>query len=300
MRMPPLNGLKTFESAARHLSFKAAAAELGVTQTAVSHQIKRLEQHLGKPLFIRRNRQLSLTDEAEAYMLVLRDAFERIKVGTARLLDVADDNVLTITTITTFAVQWLVPRLTSFQKLHPEIDVRITTSLSLVDYADQGVDAGIRFGRGHWPGMRSDRLMSENIFPVCSPELLKGEHALKSPEDLVHHTLLHISSMPDAWAQWLTAVGVDYPDPTAGPQFEMMMMSTRAAMDGMGVAIVSEAMTEDDMNSDRLIRPFDFKLPTEAAYYFVAPELTADLPKVALFRNWLKDQVADIKYAEPN
>jgi LysR family transcriptional regulator, glycine cleavage system transcriptional activator len=292
MRLPPLNGLKTFESAARHLSFKAAAAELGVTQTAVSHQIKRLEEHFGKDLFIRGNRHLSLTEEAGTYMLVLKDAFERIHTATQRLTASANDNVLTITTITTFAVQWLVPRLTAFQKLHPEIDVRITTSLNMVDYASLGIDAGIRFGKGSWPGMRADRLMSENIFPVCSPALLEGDNALKTPADLVNHTLLHIASIPDAWSLWLTAAGVDHPDPTAGPQFEMMMMSTRAAMDGMGVAIVSEAMTEDDMTSDRLVQPFDFKLPTEAAYYFVAPEASADLPKVNVFREWLMNQVS--------
>ena len=292
MRMPPLNGLRTFEAAARHLSFKAAAVELGVTQTAVSHQIRRLEEHFGKDLFIRHNRQLELTEEAELYMLVLRDAFDRIREGTRRLTETADDNVLTVTTITSFAVQWLVPRLTSFQKLHPEIDVRITTSLSIVDYAEMGIDAGIRFGKGDWPGMRSDRMMSESYFPVCSPELLKGDNALKSPQDLVNHTLLHLDAMPDAWSLWLTAAGVDHPDPTAGPKFEILMMSTRAAMDGMGVAIVSEAMSEDDLASERLVRPFDFSLPTEAAYYFVAPEATADLPKVRLFREWLMDLVS--------
>ena len=292
MRMPPLNGLRTFEAAARHLSFKAAAVELGVTQTAVSHQIRRLEEHFGKDLFIRHNRQLELTEEAELYMLVLRDAFDRIREGTRRLTETADDNVLTVTTITSFAVQWLVPRLTSFQKLHPEIDVRITTSLSIVDYAEMGIDAGIRFGKGDWPGMWSDRMMSESYFPVCSPELLKGDNALKSPQDLVNHTLLHLDAMPDAWSLWLTAAGVDHPDPTAGPKFEILMMSTRAAMDGMGVAIVSEAMSEDDLASERLVRPFDFSLPTEAAYYFVAPEATADLPKVRLFREWLMDLVS--------
>ena len=170
--------------------------------------------------------------------------------------------------------------------------MRITTSLDLVDYGDQGINAGIRFGLGKWPGMRIDRLMSENIFPVCSPALLTGGNPLKTPEDLIHHTLLHVTSTPDNWSMWLTAAGVKHPYPNRGPQFDMLMMATRAAMDGMGVAVVGAAMAEADLEGDRLVRPFDLAIAAEAAYYFVTPEVNAELPKVTLFRDWLQTQVS--------
>src|ERR1700756_118684 len=192
-RLPSLNGLRAFEAAARHLSFTQAASELNVTQTAISHQIKRLEEELGLRLFVRKNRALALTPKAKAYLPGVRAAFNDLRLATDQLLRKDDDNVLTISTLASLAAKWLLPRLTAFQEAHPGIDVRITTSTALVDFKDGGVDAAIRYGRGNWPGVRAEWLMADELFPVCSPSLLKGEKPLHCPEDLAQHTLLHTS-----------------------------------------------------------------------------------------------------------
>src|SRR5215469_5788038 len=192
-RLPSLNGLRAFEAAARHLSFTRAASELNVTQTAISHQIKRLEEELGVRLFVRQNRALELTSEARDYLPGIRAAFNDLRLATDRLLQKGNDNVLTVSTIASFAAKWLLPRLGTFQEANPGIDVHITTSSSLVDFTRDNVDAAIRYGRGQWPGVRSAWLMADEMFPVCSPQLLKGKRPLRQPEDIGHHTLLHTS-----------------------------------------------------------------------------------------------------------
>src|ERR1700728_1336867 len=172
-RLPSLNGLRAFEAAARHLSFTLAASELNVTQTAISHQIRRLEEELGIRLFVRKNRALALTPEARDYLPGIRAAFNDLRLATDRLLHKENDRVLTVSTLASLAAKWLLPRLTAFQEAHPGIDVRITTSTSLVDFQRDDVDAAIRYRRGQWAGLRSDWLMADELFPVCRPELLK-------------------------------------------------------------------------------------------------------------------------------
>ena len=171
-RLPSLNGLRAFEAAARHLSFTQAASELNVTQTAISHQIKRLEEELGVRLFIRQNRSLTLTQQAQEYLPGIRAAFNDLRLATDRLLRKDDDHVLTVSTLASLAAKWLLPRLTAFQEAHPGIDVRITTSTNLIDFQRDNVDAAIRYGRGQWAGVRADWLMADELFPVCSPALL--------------------------------------------------------------------------------------------------------------------------------
>src|SRR3989440_9185674 len=208
-RLPSLNGLRAFEAAARHLSFTQAASELNVTQTAISHQIKRLEEELGVRLFIRQNRSLALTQQAQEYLPGIRAAFNDLRLATDRLLRKDDDHVLTVSTLASLAAKWLLPRLTAFQEAHPGIDVRITTSTNLVDFQRDNVDAAIRYGRGQWAGLRADWLMADELFPVCSPALLQGDKPLRSPQDLAHHTLLHSSGgYDDDWRLWLTAAGL--------------------------------------------------------------------------------------------
>src|ERR1700733_4752620 len=187
-RLPSLNGLRAFEAAPRHLSFTAAAPELNVTQTAISHQIRRLEAELGIRLFVRQNRSLTLTTEAREYLPGIRAAFNDLRLATDRLLRKDGDCVLTVSTLASFAAKWLLPRLSSFQQAHPEIDVRITSSSSLVDFHRDHIPAALRYGRGHWSGLRADWLTADELFPVCSPELLKGDKPLQSPQDLAHHT----------------------------------------------------------------------------------------------------------------
>src|SRR6202161_4219225 len=208
-RLPSVNGLAAFEAAARHLSFTIAASELNVTQTAISHQIRRLEEELGIRLFVRKNRALALTPEARDYLPGIRAAFDDLRLATDRLLRKENDRVLTVSTLASLAAKWLLPRLTAFQEAHPGLDVRITTSTALVDFRDGDVDAAIRYGRGHWPGMRADWLTADELFPVCSPALLTGNKPLRSPQDLADHTLLHTSGIyDDDWRLWLTAAGL--------------------------------------------------------------------------------------------
>ncbi|MDX1514041.1 MAG: transcriptional regulator GcvA, partial [Gammaproteobacteria bacterium] len=228
-KLPPLNALRAFEAAARHLSFTRAAEELHVTQAAVSHQVKSLEEYLGIKLFRRFNRSLLLTDEGQAYLPTMTKAFDLMSDATSRLVKKDPAGPLTVSVLPSFAARWLVPRLGRFRRAHPEIDLRIDPATQLVDFGRGDVDVGIRYGRGEYPGLRSDRLMEEDIFPVCSPALLDGEHPLKDPEDLAHHTLLHDDGHGD-WRTWLLAAGVDGVDPTRGPIFTDSSMLIQAAM----------------------------------------------------------------------
>jgi LysR family glycine cleavage system transcriptional activator len=287
-RLPSLNGLRAFEAAARHLSFTLAAAELNVTQTAISHQIRRLEEELGIRLFVRQNRALALTPEARDYLPGVRAAFNDLKHATDRLLRPDNDKVLTVSTLASLAAKWLLPRLTAFQEAHPGIDVRITTSTSLVDFQRDNVDAGIRYGRGQWPGVHADWLMADELFPVCSPSLLRGDKPLRTPEDLRDHVLLHTSSSSDDWRLWLTAASL----PTdisrqSGITFDMSFMTVQAAIDGIGVAMGRTSYVQDDIAKGRLVVPFRIALPADAGFYLVSPEGRRDTPKLAAFREWV-------------
>ena len=298
--LPSLNGLRAFEAAARHLSFTLAAAELNVTQTAISHQIRRLEDQLGIRLFDRRNRGLALTREAQGY---LPRCAPRSKT-CARPPHVCSgpdrDELLTVSTTASLAAKWLVTRMAAFQDAHPGIEVRITTSAHLVDFRREQVDMAVRYGRGNWPGLRAQWLMAEDIFPVCSPALLHAEKPLRRPEDLAHHTLLHATVSREDWQLWLTAAGL----PTAlatrrGLSFDQSFMATQAAMDGLGVALGRTPYVETDIAAGRLVVPFDVVLPADAGFYIVAPEETADTPKIALFRDWLIGSVVPGAVAPP-
>ncbi len=288
-RLPSLNGLRAFEAAARHLSFTLAASELNVTQTAISHQIRRLEEELGIRLFVRQNRALALTPEARDYLPGVRAAFNDLRLATDRLLRKDDDKVLTVSTLASLAAKWLLPRLTDFQEQHPGIDVRITTSTSLVDFQRDNVDAAIRYGRGQWPGLRADWLMADELFPVCSPSLLRGDKPLRQPEDLKGYPLLHTSNAnSDDWRLWLTAAGL--PGDIArqpGITFDMIFMTIQAAIDGIGVAMGRTSYVQDDIAKGRLVVPFKIALPADAGFYLVAPEGRREAPKLAAFREWM-------------
>jgi LysR family glycine cleavage system transcriptional activator len=288
-RLPSLNGLRAFEAAARHLSFTQAASELNVTQTAISHQIKRLEQELGVRLFIRQNRALTLTVEASEYLPGVRAAFNDLRLATDRLLRREDDHVLTVSTLASLAAKWLLPRLSAFQEAHPGIDVRITTSTSLVDFQRDNVDAAIRYGRGQWQGLRADWLMADEVFPVCSPTLLKGDRPLRCPEDLREHVLLHTSNAnSDDWRLWLTAAGLPSNlSKQPGITFDMIFMTIQAAIDGIGVAMGRTSYVQDDIAKGRLVVPFKIALPSDAGFYLVSPQARGDSPKLAAFRQWL-------------
>ena len=285
-RLPPLNALRAFEAAARHLSFTRAAEELHVTQAAISHQVKALEEHLGRKLFRRLNRALLLSDDGQAYLPSVSRAFTLLNEATNDLLTKHAPGPLTVSVLPSFAARWLVPRLGRFRQIRPDIDLRIDPSAELADFAGGDVDVGIRYGRGEYPGMRADWLMTEDIFPVCSAALLKGPHPLRDPRDLEHQVLLHDDGHGD-WRTWLLAAGVDRVDPARGPIFTDSSMLIEAAMAGQGVALARGVLAADELAAGRLVQPFSLSLPTEYAYYLVCPRDTAEQPKIAAFRDWL-------------
>ena len=285
--LPPLNGLRAFEAAARHMSFTDAAEELSVTQAAISHQVRGLEQRLGLKLFVRRNRSLLLSEAGQAYLPSVRAAFDQLNEATEKLLQKDKGGNLTVTTTSSFAVKWLVPRLGGFQRSHPEIDVRISTGTSLVDFSREDVDIGIRYGRGQWPNLLAERLVSEDVMPVCAPSLLKGPNGLKKPADLRRFTLLHIGSFPDDWQVWLTAAGVKGVDSSRGVSFDFALAAYQAAMDGLGVALGRNPLVEPDLKAGRLVVPFDFKRSSDFAYYLVYPPEAIRRRKIKAFRDWI-------------
>jgi LysR family glycine cleavage system transcriptional activator len=289
-RLPSLNGLRAFEAAARHLSFTRAAFELSVTQTAISHQIKRLEDELGIPLFVRNNRSLALTPQARDYLPLVRAAFDDLRLATERLVRKDDGKVLILSTLASLAAKWLLPRLTAFQEAHPGIDVRITTSTGLVDFKTGDVDAALRYGRGHWPGLRAEWLMADELFPVCSPALLQGNKPLRCPEDLAYHTLLHTSGgYDDDWRLWLTAAGLPAAiSKQSGLSFDLIFVTIQAAIDGFGIALGRTSYVQDDIAKGRLVVPFKMTLPSDAGFYLVSPEGRTDPPKLRAFRQWVK------------
>ncbi|NYH12178.1 transcriptional regulator GcvA [Pseudomonas moraviensis] len=290
-RLPSLNGLRAFECAARHMSFTRAAEELNVTQTAISHQIRRLEDELGVRLFMRLKDGLALTDEGSAYLPGIRSAFLELRYSTEKLLESSSNSVLTISTLVSVASKWLLPRLPSFREAHPEIDVRISASTELVDFRKGGIDAAIRYGDGNWPGLRADWLMSDEIFPVCSPRLLNGDKPLKTPADLAHHPLLQVSGLTaNDWNDWLHAAG--QPPLTAkGPRltFDLAMMAVQTAIDGQGVCIGRSTYVDDDLRAGRLVAPFDLRLKSTSGFYFVTPHENAESKKIVAFRQWLSE-----------
>ena len=285
--LPPLNGLRAFEAAARHMSFTDAAHELSVTQAAISHQVRGLEQRLGLKLFVRRNRSLLLSEAGQAYLPAVRSAFDQLNEATEKLLQKDRGGHLTVTTTSSFAMKWLVPRLGGFQRANPEIDVRISTGTSLVEFSREDVDIGIRYGRGQWPNLVAERLVDEDVMPVCAPSLVKGPNGLKKPADLKRFTLLHSINFPDDWQVWLTAAGVKGVDASRGLSFDFALATYQAAMDGLGVALGRNPLVEPDLKAGRLVVPFEFKRSSDFAYYLVYPPEAIRRRKIKAFRDWV-------------
>lgn len=288
-RLPPMNTLRAFEAAARYLSFTEAAAELNVTQAAVSHQIRTLEEALGVKLFRRLNRAIRLTEEGQEFVAEVRKALIHLATAMEKLAAPSAGGPLTVSVLPSFASKWLVPRLGRFGARHPEIDVRIEATSILTDFQRDDVDLVIRYGKGQYKGLTSTWLMTDNVFPVCSPALLDGPKPLRRPEDLRHHTLLHDDANVD-WAMWLFSAGVEGVDPRQGPYFTDSAMVIQAAAEGQGVALARGVLAAGDLAAGRLVKPFDFSIPTEYAYYVVCPEATADHPKIAAFRDWMLEE----------
>jgi LysR family glycine cleavage system transcriptional activator len=290
-RLPPLNALKAFEAAARHESFTRAAQELFVTQGAVSHQVKALEQELGLKLFNRERQRLVITEAGRDYLNVVRDAFDRIAVGTELLLQRQNAGVLTVSTSPDFAAKWLVHRLGHFVEAHPDIDLRVSASLHHVDFAREEVDLAVRHGEGDWPGLDAVMLCSEQMFPVCSPKLLSGRRGRVRLTDVLKLPLIHTGDR-SLWTRWLAAAGVDDRCAIHGPVLNRDAISIDAAINGQGVALTRTTLCAWDLINGRLVRPFAEALPLSKSYWIVCPKVVAAQPKIATFRDWLLSEAA--------
>jgi LysR family glycine cleavage system transcriptional activator len=291
-RLPVLNALKSFEAAARHESFTRAAEELCVTQGAVSHQVKALEQELGIKLFRRERQRLAITEAGRDYLAVIRDAFDRIAVGTERLMQRQNAGALTLSTSPDFAAKWLVHRIGRFSEAHPDIDLRVSATMQHVDFAREEVDLAVRHGDGKWAGLNVERLAAEELFPVCSPALLRGRRRLRKPADLLKFPLLHLATR-EGWPAWLEAAGIADADVTHGAVMNRASMLIDAAVEGQGIALARTTLAAWDLINGRLVRPFAKALRLSKTYWIVCPKATAMLPKVRSAREWLLAEAAD-------
>ncbi len=294
-RLPPLNAVRAFEAASRHASFQAAADELAVTAGAVAQQVKSLELWFGVPLFRRLpSKGVALTAAGQRYAITVSALLDELAEATARITAHDSANVLTVSTIPSFAAQWLIPRLGTFRAAHPQLDVRIVASTSLTDFGREDVDVAVRYGRGSYPNLSSEFFLKETFFPVCSPQLLDDPvHPLRGAEDLRHHTLLHEEVDPGIpetidWPKWLAIAGVDGVDARRGPRFTHTFLALQAAAAGQGVALATSVLIGEDLATHRLVMPFGPEVPGYYSYYLVCPAPVGEQPKVEAFRSWIR------------
>jgi LysR family transcriptional regulator, glycine cleavage system transcriptional activator len=296
-RLPSLNALKAFEAAGRLSSVTAAADALAVTPSAISRQVRQLEEDLDLQLFRRSRTGLVLTEPGAVLLAGLSDGFQRLALAVDAVRPRPESRVVTVSMLSTFAMRWLLPRLGTFNEAHPDIDVRLSTSVELADLARGDIDCAIRFGRGDWPGLIADRLFADRLTVVCSPTLVVKGPPLDTPEDLRAHTLLHARLRTDDWRIWLHAAGIDDLDPRAGPMFETRNFVIQAALQGLGVAVIDPALVGEELASGRLVQPFSRILPLEGAYFLVRHPSKAKLTRVAAFRDWLLREVGEGGFA---
>jgi len=285
-RLPSLTALRAFEAAARHLSFTKAAEELFVTQAAVSHQIKHLEEQLGTQLFRRLNRQLLLTDAGQTLVQPMTQALDLMATGIERLNRNRREGGLTVSTLESIAATWLVPRLANFRALHPEIELSLAITDHLADFDRDTADMAIRYGPGGWPRVAATKLADEEIFPVLAPALAARGPKLETPADLLQYPLIY-EDLPETWEQWFAAAGVtgrEIPGGIFMPHSNLVMQSVMA---GEGVALGRSFLINPEIAAGRLVKPFETDLPASSGYYVVAPEGTEDQPKIRAFTDWI-------------
>jgi LysR family glycine cleavage system transcriptional activator len=302
MRSPVyLNALRAFEASARHESFSTAADELNVTPAAVGQLVRGLEKWLGTPLFHRGNTgrvRLVATEAAQRALPDIREGLDRLSLGIERLKESAANGVLTVTVSPAFAAKWLLPRIDRFQTARPDTGVRLDTSLKLLDFAAQGIDIGVRYGAGEWAGLLSEKLMDEEIFPVCSPRLLSDGRIMRTPADLAGHILIHDLSVDEGagfptWNAWLEKTGAEDTETKCGLRINNSAAVLQATIEGHGIALARSILARDDLAAGRLVRLFpEIRQPSALAYYVVYRPECASLPRLAAFRDWLFEEAS--------
>ncbi|WP_256352121.1 transcriptional regulator GcvA [Pseudomonas yamanorum] len=297
--LPPIQTLRAFEAAARHLNYSRAADELCLTHGAISHHIGRLEKELGGVrLFVRDGQRMLLTDAGQVFVMEVREGLraltEAVENARTRPRRNGANRVLSVSVLPSFAARWLVPRLASFQASHPEIDIAIhpTSNLAALDGRD-GIDLAIRYGPGRWPGLNATPLMKSFIFPVCSPEFL-ARTRINSPEDLLKFTLLR--NPRQKWRPWFLAAGLDVPEPVQGPVFDDAALLLQAAAAGQGAALARSALAMDDLSASRLVRLSDIEIEDDYGWFLVWREpLCGERTDVEAFTAWLRHKAQYLK-----
>ncbi len=297
-RLPPLTALRAFEAAARHMSFARAADELNVTPAALSFQIKSLEEHLGQPVFRRLNRAVELTEAGRSLVPGVADGFAALAQGWRAARRVGDNTTLTVTAGPAFTAKWLAPRLFLFAHAHPEIELRFSATLRILDFERDEVDVAIRFGRGPDPGLFSRPVIEEWATPAMSPALAER---IRKPEDLRQAVLLHQDDTPvlapeTNWAAWFQAAELG-PAPTGGPRFSQADHAIDAALAGAGAVLGRISLIHGALKEGSLVAPFDLALRTRAHYRFVCPRGAEDRPQIRAFLDWIASQTAEFKSA---
>ncbi len=293
-RLPPISSLRALEAAARSLSFTKAAEKLHVTQSAISHQIKLLEDIWGLKLFERKAQRLSLTRAGLELANITREFFDRTAQALDALHVVSSREELRIDTLQSFAVKWLVPRLARFHALHPDINVWISTHDQFVGFTDSDVDIAIRLGDGHFPGIESVLLLREEVFPVCTPEFLARAGRPSSPQALLKYPLLlRLGELYHTnWEDWFAAAGIPGVNLIEGSRFPDTNMALEAAQEGLGIALARTAHVVDELHSGRLVRLFDIRCASNVAYYLLFPPGHRDHPVIAAFCTWIVNEIA--------
>ncbi len=292
--LPSPIALRSFEAAARHLSFTRAANELNVTQAAISHQVKSLEDHLRVRLFLRLTRRLLLTNDGQALYSVVSEAFDRIGDVADKLRSGTGNETLTVSLTPYFAAKWLTHRLGRFWSRYPNIDLRLHHSRQPVQFDQAEMDMAISWGRDEWPDLAATILLRSRVIPVCSPMLMKGKPPLRTPADLNNHTLLHEGDY-ELWTQWLQAVGVEGVNVRRGSTIDDPNVVLQAAIDGQGIALGADALLGEELSSGRLVMPFDPSISTDLSYYAIYPKTALERPKVKAFYEWL---LAEAEYSD--
>ena len=296
-RLPPLNALRAFEAAARHGSFLGAGRELNVTPGAISQQVRTLEARLGMALFRRLHRGIVLTEAGTSYLPAVREALDALAAATDELVSAGSAKVIRITALPALAEKWLVPRLPRFRAAHPDVDVELTAEARLADFAAEDFDVGLRYSDGDHPELSVTRLFTDEIFPVCSPRLLRGPPALRTPEDLADCTLLYDEQWAEDWSLWFAAAGLDPAAPIKGDRFSLYSMAIDAAIKGLGVAMGHGALVAEDLAAGRLVAPFAIRAPAPRDHHVVCPRWADRRPTVRAFRTWLLSE-ADVPPSE--
>nr|CAA6825912.1 MAG: LysR family transcriptional regulator [uncultured Thiotrichaceae bacterium] len=300
--LPPLNSLRAFESAARHLSFTDASEELSVTPAAISQQVKVLENYFEVKLFQRLTRALVLTDSGRMILPILTEGFGKLEEASTALREQQAENIITVSIAPAMGV-WLLPRLGRFRQYAPQYDIRIDASERDVDFVRESLDMALRFGSGDYKNLVSECLFNDKIVVVCSPDLITEEKPLRSLADIPHHTLLHNSWRLDEkaqidWRTWLTSMGGTLED-ERGPRFNLDAMVVQAAIAGQGLALINESLVAGELATGRLVKPFSEleqggRVSSALCYYLVYPEERQDNPKVVIFRDWLFTELDEI------